>query len=913
MLFSPIFLPMLGITNAGEEKSNKLSGTSHYFSDIMKVHLDTNIDDMNAADEISPSQIKVGGDGLAEVLTFNLDSTASEPGKLKRNGHPGVNQSPSAVGLNSILELINQIGYSLLQESDRKLNSNPSDHKVIFSGKEVKELLLKTAYLAGMIDFQQFVSDNDNIAGKTNLKSIDQFLASLNENGKAVLKILKDSSELRIELNKYEADSSPDLTEFVIFNQRSKMLNGVEADHPDNNTDINEQKADPNKYPMPGPGQSDDSVTGTIVTEKTAALLTENSKAKIPVDINPEIKKASVKLTGQIVLPEKQSTTSQVDSGKTDIKPFPGIKTPQNYFEVSHILGKKTVSDGSRHEFETELQFENDGRINNRISSSMDDPWYDIGKLQLNPGKTISPSPQPGIINSVKTNSNEAANQYFFPDYLADKSDQSIPGEISVRGTEERFPMNIQSYSENIVKSSPGLMNNEDVKILENTTNFSNSLEGEPVISDIILSDKSVKNPNEYPVTNREAVESINGQEKIKIVNTRQDYFTPQKFTGQNLNEADPQTIAPFKKAFDGYPDVIEEVSLTDEKIGKVETLNNMGSENLRIELESNPNHIQKINTTGDGEIAGKDLKPADSNRINTEKLEALKQSGHFEIKSSITVSNHTPAASKPAGETISPEKISFIKAGDAVRFPGNLIEPVLIRMNYDQTAEAPIQSKDDKRADVSKEEKRNKIPDIKSETHNNEKAAVSGFNEDGKAADDKQDYNSRESNINSFQPEKSLRSSRVDLQPAIAKSFEELKDNIKNIHYRNIINEFSNLAGNPEDREVLLKITPDDLGKVKIRMNVSGSQVHINVEVENEIVKNLIHSSSVTLKQAFINNGLQLNSLNISLSQPEQKPSKSYTSKRKSTYESDIKEIYQNESLSVPRKMGYNTYEFLA
>lgn len=144
-------------------------------------------------------------------------------------------------------------------------------------------------------------------------------------------------------------------------------------------------------------------------------------------------------------------------------------------------------------------------------------------------------------------------------------------------------------------------------------------------------------------------------------------------------------------------------------------------------------------------------------------------------------------------------------------------------------------------------------------------------------------------------------------------KNLQDLKEDLRIVSASKIIKEISNLAESRISRNVVLKLTPEDLGKVKISMDVSNNRVHLNVEVENDTVKNLIHTNSAELKQSLAQNGLQLNSLNISLSQSEQKSGKNISSKKKMNFNTDIKELEIKNKINVPRKMGYNTYEYLA
>ena len=139
--------------------------------------------------------------------------------------------------------------------------------------------------------------------------------------------------------------------------------------------------------------------------------------------------------------------------------------------------------------------------------------------------------------------------------------------------------------------------------------------------------------------------------------------------------------------------------------------------------------------------------------------------------------------------------------------------------------------------------------------------------------------------------------------------------DQMKTIDSNEIVKEISKLASDKDQKNIVLKLVPDTLGKVKIMLDISNNVIHAHAEVENEAAKSLMQNNIENLKQALAQQGMQLNSLNISLSNhQEQKSNKSYLSKRKFTYtEHQIGEIDEKEPTNVSKHYGYNTYEFLA
>ncbi len=141
------------------------------------------------------------------------------------------------------------------------------------------------------------------------------------------------------------------------------------------------------------------------------------------------------------------------------------------------------------------------------------------------------------------------------------------------------------------------------------------------------------------------------------------------------------------------------------------------------------------------------------------------------------------------------------------------------------------------------------------------------------------------------------------------------MADQMKTIDSSEIVKEISKLASDKDQKNIVLKLVPETLGKVKISLDISNNIIHAHAEVENEAAKSLMQNNLENLKQALSQQGMQLNSLNISLSNhQEQKSNRSYLTKRKSTYaEPQIGEIDEKEHTNVSKHYGYNTYEFLA
>ncbi len=136
--------------------------------------------------------------------------------------------------------------------------------------------------------------------------------------------------------------------------------------------------------------------------------------------------------------------------------------------------------------------------------------------------------------------------------------------------------------------------------------------------------------------------------------------------------------------------------------------------------------------------------------------------------------------------------------------------------------------------------------------------------------------------------------------------------DKIKTVKPDNLVNEISRIIQQGDTKSAVLKLDPETLGKVKIVLDVVDKNVHANIQVENESAKQIVQNNINDLKQSLNLNGLQLSSVNVSLSSNEDKTSKPFVQKKKSAYGQYERKIEDTNSAIVSKSMGYNTYDYL-
>src|SRR3989339_1417818 len=137
--------------------------------------------------------------------------------------------------------------------------------------------------------------------------------------------------------------------------------------------------------------------------------------------------------------------------------------------------------------------------------------------------------------------------------------------------------------------------------------------------------------------------------------------------------------------------------------------------------------------------------------------------------------------------------------------------------------------------------------------------------------------------------------------------------EQFKTIKQQEIMPEFSKLILQGEKQTMTLQLTPENLGKVKLTVDMIENEIVTKIEVENEQVKQFVQSNIEQLKQNMQSAGVPLTNVNVSLAD-DQKNQKMFTQKKKSLSRDEKEDVIEETTLNESKKkMGYNTYEYTA
>jgi len=134
----------------------------------------------------------------------------------------------------------------------------------------------------------------------------------------------------------------------------------------------------------------------------------------------------------------------------------------------------------------------------------------------------------------------------------------------------------------------------------------------------------------------------------------------------------------------------------------------------------------------------------------------------------------------------------------------------------------------------------------------------------------------------------------------------------VKTIKAAEMMKEVSQFIQQKDKTSIVLQITPEHLGAVKIALEVVDEIVTAKIEVNNQAAREVLENNAKQLQAQLNQNGVNVNSINISLSNFEHKQKQNFVPQRKKSFgyseEREIEEKSSNE-----KRFGYNTIEYLA
>ena len=328
---------------------------------------------------------------------------------------------------------------------------------------------------------------------------------------------------------------------------------------------------------------------------------------------------------------------------------------------------------------------------------------------------------------------------------------------------------------------------------------------------------------------------------------------------------------------------------------------------------------VAKIVEFGSNKIISADIINSAQQAIKTssEKNSVVKEVKSLldDLKGTLESSEITKSASQKDKINLSAQSLEMKKDASQIKTDPqnqevkNSVQSASVSQKQTENISTAILSNDDK----TKIEKNS--DHIKSATDESVKSDKIEIKEaHGKSSEEK-DFSQSKSNDN-FKNilQSSEQTKGVDTEKLkIMTEAKQINEPIKFIKPTEIIPEFSKIIQAGEKQSMTFQLTPENLGKVKLIVDLVGNQISTRIEVENEQVKQYVQSNIEQLKQNLQSAGVHLGNVNVSLGESEQKFAKTFTSRKKMGEKiSKIKEGDDTTRRSQ-KSLGYNTYEYLA
>jgi len=127
------------------------------------------------------------------------------------------------------------------------------------------------------------------------------------------------------------------------------------------------------------------------------------------------------------------------------------------------------------------------------------------------------------------------------------------------------------------------------------------------------------------------------------------------------------------------------------------------------------------------------------------------------------------------------------------------------------------------------------------------------------------------------------------------------------------LVKEVSKFIARQEKGSLSIDITPEHLGKMKITLDTVDNTLKARIEVDNEQSRQLIEKNLDKLEQELSENGVELNSLNISLGYSKDQQEEKEINNKTQEHSDDPGQVGEVEEEEKRKTLGYNTYEYIA
>ncbi len=364
------------------------------------------------------------------------------------------------------------------------------------------------------------------------------------------------------------------------------------------------------------------------------------------------------------------------------------------------------------------------------------------------------------------------------------------------------------------------------------------------------------------------------------------------------------KTEKPVKIIFEpkettGISDSVKNKFVSDNKLNRVENKVNVGNENSysKVELKETGKEIEV--RIQDDKIAKEVVNKIPDLKTKVKAHDQLKSGKEVVVEVKIeSVESSTVVDKQPIHEVVKPSS----QPHKTVQSSNEAT--VLEKSSGDE--ENKVQGKNENNNDRSLNSNQNSSATIESKNHTH---SVSALEEEVRKESNNTSDKTAEQTVRDVSDIKNDTKipEKVNIESNPQFKTHRFTDKIK------IIKEISQYIESKSKDELVIQITPENLGKVRIALKTGPDQLQARIEVESDQVKNMIETNLDNLKQNLQNQGQTPTNIQVALAESQNKQNNRLAQERKKNEAkagTDIDNI-KDEDSENKKTLGYNTYEF--
>jgi hypothetical protein len=696
------------------------------------------------------------------------------------------------------------------------------------------------------------------------------------------------------------------LIQFAVLNQNENVKESI--------TSLDGEETDFSKI------DSATSLINSLQTNKSLNLTFKNGSDKINISLielpeeNIEAKISLDKLTSDFTKLDKNTNllTSQLNKetdGKDQSANPPSVNDSSQQVDPGNIVNQTVLynNDQETKAYKTEVVEIKIGEMNSdNKQTAKDQPAKDITTDQVknvsdqNSNKNyfssykIFPLPQ-----STHNNSNVSGVEFFNAGFRIKENAATL--DIKDSGQKIIAEVNKRAISAPLVENITHIAGNEDQSVLNTkqvqTAQQNNSPMSKTDISAAADNAKQIIDNAKVIISDvNELLKSLNGS--IDSVGLSKSSTTQESVSKVKLDTAE------FSEELKNSGSV--KISMPKEL--KIEDIKISSGNSTQSNEEEKPNQLSVKNELKSGLEEKLTFQTSDS-VINTKGSEANKTVAEKSSAQFAEENNSKPGLEINPAKSVTPEKITeMVSDNSKSKLQAESQVQGIKNTTVNEVAAPKVFEKDDQSKIIKDSDDKNSLQNdaVKKDQYTVKETQ-------SKSTDDK-DFTKQKSQDNI----KSILHGTEAAQNTDAERFKisiepkNVQEPAKVIRPSELVPEISKFIQQGDKQSISFQLSPENLGKVKLMVEIVNSQVNTRIEVENSQVRQFVQSNIDQLKQSLDAAGIHLSNVNVSVADSDKRSQKG-TGKKKQEEKNSRVESKSESTGKAQKSLGYNTYEFLA